>query len=301
MDEQLEKAKAGLRRLQGAAVASFSKDEFIRYGAMTLTFWLSSVLFQGAAGLATVHSGRSGVVQMAIGSAGALVAASTSQMTSNAISHNRLVVNKFALKYDREAIRRLYVSVACFVVLEQLPFPFVLPFGTILPSSLLDKGVFARAGGSVPATAVAATDSERKATQRLGRWRGCHHCGGRVRQLVQPRGVALIGGMGYIADHMPPTKIARELSEVWWRRMLRITVKQRLYPQCKSCFSRQGEAVRSGTHTLVYHLGLRPCHFASAAALVLLSSSSGRDVNMHCARLEDTIIGAYRSVYKFFT
>jgi hypothetical protein len=113
--------------------------------------------------------------------------------------------------------------------------------------------------------------------------------------------VALIGGMGYIADHMPPTKIARELSEVWWRRMLRITVRQRLYPQCKSCFSRQGEAVRSGTHTLVYHLGLRPCHFASAAALVLLSSSSGRDVNMHCARLEDTIIGAYRSVYKFFT
>jgi len=298
MEDQFRKWKAWF--LKTKFKEEIDTKGCIRFATISSTFWISSIAFQRVAGAVTVHSGRSGVVQMFAGGVGAGASTALSLMTNNALNNDRFVVDKFSLEYDRQTIRNIYLSVVCFTVLEQLPIPFVLPFATVLPSSLLDKGVFARAWGSVPATAVAATDSERRVTQKLGRWRGCHHCGGRMRQLLQPKGVALIGGMGYIADHMPPTKIAKERSDAWWRKLLRITVSQRLYPQCKSCFSQQGKAVRSGTHTLVYHFGLRPCHLASAVAVLLCTSASTREMNGYFLQLENALIKTYRSLSKTF-
>ena len=151
---------------------------------------------------------------------------------------------------------------------------------TLLPSSILTYGVFARSGpfsifgsyigaGSIVSTAVAATDKERKLIQNVGRLRGCHHCGSRIRQFITPKGIPILGGMGYISDHMPPTKVANAMSNVWWRKLLNITIKQRLYPQCKPCFQLQGEAVRKHIHTVVYHYSLRPCHFAPLVAVYI--------------------------------
>ena len=78
---------------------------------------------------------------------------------------------------------------------------------------------------------------------------------------------------------MPPTKFALERSAVWWRKWFKIEVKQRLYPQCTSCCSLQGEAVRKGIHTLVYHYGLRPCHFAVCMTLYIMEENPFDVVN----------------------
>lgn len=47
-------------------------------------------------------------------------------------------------------------------------------------------------------------------------------------------------------------------------------VKQRLWAQCRSCYSLQGNAVRSVSHLLIYHTAFKVHHLAPAVALVLL-------------------------------
>lgn len=291
-----------------ASSSAFIDVWFQQYVSVLSSSWLSSIAFQRVAGVLTIHSGRPGYVQVPAGGVGMSVAVITSLMINQAFEnknrHDDFSIDNFLLTLDKQSIRNLYMSIGCYIFLEQLPFPFVLPLATALPSSLLDKGVFARAGGgSIEATAVAATSSERQATQRIGKWRGCHHCGGRVRQLVRPRGAMLVGGMGYIADHMPPTKIAKEHSDAWWRKLLGITVKQRLYPQCQPCFSQQGEAVRSGKHVLIYHYGMRPCHFATVLALFLCTTPHRyrREVDHNCTLFEDTVVKSYQSMSQWFT
>ncbi len=47
-------------------------------------------------------------------------------------------------------------------------------------------------------------------------------------------------------------------------------MKQRLWPQCQKCFQLQGTAVRTWTHTLVYHNSLKLYHSSPAIAFLLL-------------------------------
>ena len=47
---------------------------------------------------------------------------------------------------------------------------------------------------------------------------------------------------------------------------------QQLWPQCLRCFHKQGGAVRSNTHKLMYNHRLRLCHFAPALALLLVEN-----------------------------
>ena len=54
----------------------------------------------------------------------------------------------------------------------------------------------------------------RKLIQSLGKRFGCHQCGSR--QLF--RG-ADSGGI-FIADHQPPTKMAKAMADAWWRKWL---------------------------------------------------------------------------------
>jgi hypothetical protein len=51
-----------------------------------------------------------------------------------------------------------------------------------------------------------------------------------------------------------------------------LQVPQRLYPQCQSCFSRQGMAVKLGIHVPVFHLSFRVYHLAPAFALLALKN-----------------------------
>mmetsp|Transcript_4140 Transcript_4140/g.7025 ORF Transcript_4140/g.7025 Transcript_4140/m.7025 type:complete len:141 (+) Transcript_4140:776-1198(+) len=112
--------------------------------------------------------------------------------------------------------------------------------------------------GAVPSSSPVATLNERIRVNKKGRLLGCHHCGSRQ----------LLSRERFIADHMPPTKIANEMNESLWRRWLNIKVKQALWPQCQSCFQMQGSAVRVNEHRLVYVHGLKAHHFALLLAVM---------------------------------
>eukprot|EP01032_Pedospumella_encystans_P024230 gene24230-27411_t len=72
---------------------------------------------------------------------------------------------------------------------------------------------------SIVSNSPVASDSQRRRIQQMGKRFGCHQCGNRQ----------LLNNKGFIADHMPPTKRAEELSAVWWRRMMNLKVHSALF------------------------------------------------------------------------
>jgi hypothetical protein len=112
----------------------------------------------------------------------------------------------------RDNIKRLFLGFCSFGLLEQGMFR------SCFPSSIISLGVFGNFGlkfkRSVGTDSALTTSSQRLAIQKLGRRFGCHHCGSRQ----------LFSRQGFIADHMPPTKIAEDLSKSWWRKLLKIKV-----------------------------------------------------------------------------
>lgn len=159
---------------------------------------------------------------------------------------------------DKVLIKQVLVGLLTFAALEQRSFV------TMLPSSILVKGVYAKSmfmdKFSVASTSPIATEAQRTKIQRLGKLIGCHHCGSR--QIFTKK--------GFIADHMPPTKFANIMNSKWWRKLLNMTVQQRLYPQCQKCYSIQGNAVRMTKHVPIYHFSFRLYHLAPALGLLLL-------------------------------
>ncbi|CAM9690218.1 unnamed protein product [Ascophyllum nodosum] len=132
-------------------------------------------------------------------------------------------------------------------------------FSSVAPSALHMPGAFSRFSASIPATLEYATDAKRQALAVLGKNFGCHTCGTRAPST-------------YIADHMPPLKTVKLANAALWRKLLRQTVSQRFYPQCKSCSALQSVAVRTGATTLKYHIavpGALRAHHAAGALLVL--------------------------------
>ncbi len=114
----------------------------------------------------------------------------------------------------RYQLKRLVLGLSSFVALEQSAFR------SVFPSSIISLGVFSnlskRFRRSVATESALTTQSQRAAIQKLGKRFGCHHCGSR--QFVFNRSKV------FIADHMPPTKIAEALSRKWWRRLFGWTV-----------------------------------------------------------------------------
>ncbi|GKZ01402.1 hypothetical protein MPSEU_001091000 [Mayamaea pseudoterrestris] len=104
-------------------------------------------------------------------------------------------------------------------------------FWSVAPSSYVHHGSFARPRVfSLKATSVYATETQRLALQRMGRLAGCHTCG--TRMLFQrPR---------FNGDHMPPLLVANELNRIWYRKLFRMKVKFRFFPQCIDCSNTQG-------------------------------------------------------------
>jgi len=162
-------------------------------------------------------------------------------------------------------------------------------FWALSPSGLSTLGAFSRMGGSLPATLAYATAAERAAIQRLGRKFGCHTCGARL----------LLSSGRFNADHMPPLYEVRMLNEALWRRVLCLPVKQRFYPQCTSCSSKQGvllaKASRQATSKVcdaaVYHLPspLRP-FYAVGGLLAAL--------HVHAPDALTTLHGTTRKVWQ---
>ncbi len=116
---------------------------------------------------------------------------------------------------------------------------------SVSPSSITNLGSFARTTFSLPATTQYATKTERQAIERLGRVFGCHTCGSR--ELLSGAGTE---GVKFIADHMPPQAVVKQMNRRWHRRILGIKVQQRFYPQCVSCSNKQGGILSRATREL---------------------------------------------------
>jgi len=164
-------------------------------------------------------------------------------------------------------------------------------FWAISPSSVTNLGSFARTVFSLPATEKYANPTQRKAIERLGRTFGCHTCGSRE---IISRGK---NGVKFIADHMPPQSVVKQLNGRWYRKVFGIKTKQRFYPQCVSCSNTQGgilsEATRSlrknminlnlsdsggGKNAFNHGMRFRKEHFAGGLVAALTINASDRDV-----------------------
>ena len=237
-------------------------------GFLTIAFWITQNTLQAVKGLFGIHAGKSLPIVFATG----LISTLCSQSIVHYISiENRQIAHEYISNYGNKRIKtdknnrnidikyefakRVMLGLGMYLLLERKAFK------TVLPSSILTTGAYANfARGAVQATGAVATSSQRFAIQRLGKLYGCHHCG--TKQIFSAD--------KFIADHMPPTKFVNEMNKKWWRRMLKITVEQKLLPQCQKCFSKQGSAVASNFHRPVYHFRFRSPHLAAALALVLV-------------------------------
>ena len=121
-------------------------------------------------------------------------------------------------------------------------------FWSIPPSSYTNLGSFARVTHSIPAKMDYATSAQRKVIESVGRKWGCHTCGSRmIFSRTRPSANGAASMVKFHADHMPPKSVARALNARWWRKLLRIQVKQRFYPQCVSCSNVQGSILSKAT------------------------------------------------------
>lgn len=162
-------------------------------------------------------------------------------------------------------------------------------FWRLAPSSLSHLGALANtARGSLPATLAYASKAEREAIQAFGRRFGCHTCGVRPRPRLLPSPFAK--RVIYHADHQPPLSEVKRANAAMWRRVLNAPVRQRFYPQCTTCSSKQSSLLAERSNLIkrlgserkarqaatvpaaVFHLPspLRP-HYATGAALAFLS------------------------------
>ncbi len=169
--------------------------------------------------------------------------------------------------------KQLLLGFSAYALLERRAYR------TALPSSLISTGVYAhtpvhwhrKLPNVLTATSEVASSAQRRIIQQLGKIHGCHHCGSR--QILSSSFPFVFNTAPvFIADHMPPTKIIKEKNLAWYRRVSGILAKQQLLPQCQTCFSRQGGAVRASVHALAYHTSLRAWHCAPAIGYLLLLS-----------------------------
>lgn len=255
-------------RLENAwsnAKAEFRKKDWRSIGSTTTvlfsSFYMLQMIAQRTVGMIGLHGGLPTKILAPIGACTTFANLYLSQVAeekTRELTHQYTfepmhpVKKLFSPKESQlDKQRRLALSVGAFVVLER---GF---FRTVFPSSVISIGVFGnvfnRLRVSIPSTSEVATDAQRQRIQSLGRLHGCHQCGSRQ-----------MGLQGFIADHMPPTRFAKQAAAVWWRRWFKIAVAQRLYPQCQKCYSLQGNAVRTDVHKLVYHSIIKPFHFSTA-------------------------------------
>lgn len=112
----------------------------------------------------------------------------------------------------KDQVVRLLLGVGIFALLEQSSFR------TALPSSVIAPGVYSNSINmmrrSIRATSEATTEAQRRLIQVIGRRHGCHQCGSRQ----------LFSRKRFIGDHMPPTKMAKEMSASFWRKLLKMPV-----------------------------------------------------------------------------
>ena len=203
------------------------EKDVITGGLLTTSFWIFQNLFQRSAGLIGLHGARSFPVTFGIGmiatSCNLLLAQFATEKVKLLLeprlskSEWPAFIKDWTLKKSSRSVRKEYlqrfcIALSAYVILEQGMFK------TSFPSSVIAPGVFSNSfnmyTNSIPATSAIATEGERAKIQRLGKLHGCHQCGSRHWFTKET----------FIADHMPPTKFAKEMNNKWWRRFFKIEV-----------------------------------------------------------------------------
>lgn len=194
-------------------------------GVLFSSFYMLQMISQRAVGSIGIHGGWPTNILAPIGCGITMANIYFSQKVeekTRAITHgyssfpniqssSHYLTTTTAIDSERVQKRKFLLSFGMFILLER---GF---FRTVFPSSVISLGVFGNILNkhrySVPATSELTTEAQRTKIQRLGRLFGCHQCGSRQ-----------LGIQGFIADHMPPTRFAKEAEAVWWRRLLRLKV-----------------------------------------------------------------------------
>jgi hypothetical protein len=123
-------------------------------------------------------------------------------------------------------------------LLTLLTFSLLSPSLRVLsPSSFFSPGAFA--ARSLPATMGYATPAARGSLNEIYRLHGCHTCGFRP----SPLSSRLATLQQFNADHIPPLSLVKWYNNRWYNKLVRRTIAQRFYPQCKGCSSVQGAAL----------------------------------------------------------
>lgn len=148
-------------------------------------------------------------------------------------------------------------------------------FWSIAPSNITNLGSFARTVFSIPATEKYATSSQRKVIERLGRTIGCHTCGSRMIFHKSPNGVK------FIADHMPPQAVVKQMNARWYRRLFGIKVKQRFYPQCITCSNLQGGLLSKATQKILGEKDTKKYFIFRGKAMNLATAGGGKNAYNH--------------------
>lgn len=173
---------------------------------------------------------------------------------------------------DFDIVRKSLIGICAYAILERRLFR------TTIPSSIIARGVYAplhfpflkrNLNQQIITCKSIASSSQRHNIQKLGNLYGCHHCGAKLSKfsrLYHKISKDVINKAIYIADHMPPTKIANQMNNMWYRKMFNIKVVQTLLPQCYKCFQLQGTAAKHGHHRIVYHTQLRSWHLSPIIA-----------------------------------
>ena len=165
-------------------------------------FWASSISFQYLNGIVGIHAGRSIPVTTVFG----LASVCSSIALSNCLT-NTLIPPTSVEKSRIYKLKNVLIGLPTFALMENCYFR------TALPSSILSIGVFGKRFmkqvNSIPATSAVATSAQRLTIQSFGRFSGCHQCGNHQ----------IFSKLGFIADHMPPTKFAIERSQSFWRKL----------------------------------------------------------------------------------
>jgi hypothetical protein len=253
---------------------------------LTSSFLALQIIFQRTAGLVGLHAAKPLPLVVSVG----LCATAASLYGCNYAERKIQPLFSGAKSWptidpwDKELIRRTWIGVAVYIALDGVLFR------TVFPSSSIALGAYAHTRrtlkGSVKSASAAASQSQRLSIQQIGRRFGCHQCGSRQ---IFPK-------LKFISDHMPPTKYVEEQSAKWWRRRLGLQLmSQRLWPQCQSCFSVQGAAVRQWGYVPIYHTRLRLGHIAPVIAYCLDQDKETREL---CDSIVDPSIQSLKDSYK---
>ena len=200
-------------RFKGEKSKVHDHQRIVRMGILTLSFYILTNSMQRFAGILSIHGGQPFLAKSTFGIVSTTVCCLLSRKIEELIlpvSAHTSELRPFQLKeFSENVIRKASLSVGVFTLLEKKSFL------TALPSSVLSIGVHAVRNGKVLSTNPVANEKQRKLIQVLGKRLGCHQCG--RKQLFDIN-------KGFIADHMPPTKFAKEMNSLWWRKALKLNV-----------------------------------------------------------------------------